>query len=224
MSQVPITAVLFDLDNTLIDRSEAFERLFGHWYDTLPDTGRPPDREAFVSRMANYGIGYAPIPDIYTEMLEVWLGSFSSLDAAVEAHFAAMPEMVGLDPKTDAMLRRFRDKGVPVGVVTNGGSETQWGKLRNTGIADLVTACVVSEEFGAWKPAPAIFEHALTLIGAEAESTVFVGDNSEHDILGAIGVGMRTAWMSLGREWEIESGRPDYVLDAVWEAEDIVAF
>ena len=224
MSQVPITAVLFDLDNTLIDRSEAFERLFGHWYDTLPDTGRPPDREAFVSRMANYGIGYAPIPDIYTEMLEVWLGSFSSLDAAVEAHFAAMPEMVGLDPKTDAMLRRFRDKGVPVGVVTNGGSETQWGKLRNTGIADLVTACVVSEEFGAWKPAPAIFEHALKLIGAEAESTVFVGDNSEHDILGAIGVGMRTAWMSLGREWEIESGRPDYVLDAVWEAEDIVAF
>ena len=141
-----------------------------------------------------------------------------------EAHFAAMPEMVGLDPKTDAMLRRFRDKGVPVGVVTNGGSETQWGKLRNTGIADLVTACVVSEEFGAWKPDPAIFEHALKLIGAEAESTVFVGDNSEHDILGAIGVGMRTAWMSLGREWEIESGRPDYVLDAVWEAEDIVAF
>lgn len=224
MSQVPITAVLFDLDNTLIDRSEAFERLFGHWYDTLPSTGRPPDREAFVSRMANYGIGYAPIPDIYTEMLEVWLGSFSSLDAAVEAHFAAMPEMVGLDPKTDAMLRRFRDKGVPVGVVTNGGSETQWGKLRNTGIADLVTACVVSEEFGARKPDPAIFEHALTLIGAEAESTVFVGDNSEHDILGAIGVGMRTAWMSLGREWEIESGHPDYVLDAVWEAEDIVAF
>ena len=224
MSQTPITAVLFDLDNTLIDRSEAFERLFGHWYDTLPGTGRPPDREAFVSSMANYGIGYAPIPDIYAEMLEVWLGSFPSLDAAVEAHFAAMPEMVGLDPKTDAMLRRFRDRGVPVGVVTNGGAETQWGKLRNTGIADLVTACVVSEEFGAWKPDPAIFEHALELVGAEAESTVFVGDNSEHDILGAIGVGMSTAWMSLGREWEIESGRPDYVLDAVWEAENIVAF
>ena len=173
--------------------------------------------------MARYGIGYAPIPEIYEEMLEVWLGSFSSLDAAVEAHFAMMPEVVGLHPNTEAMLKRFRDEGIPVGVVTNGGTETQWGKLRKTGIADLVTACVVSQEFGAWKPDPAIFNHALHLIGADAESTLFVGDNSEHDILGAIGVGMRTAWMSLDREWEIESAYPDYILNAVWEAEGLVS-
>ncbi len=223
MTDRPITSILFDLDNTLIDRSEAFERLFGHWYDTLPTPDRPPDREEFVSRMARYGIGYAPIPEIYEEMLEVWLGSFSSLDAAVEAHFAMMPAVVGLHPDTEAMLKWFRDEGVPVGVVTNGGTETQWGKLRKTGIADLVTACVVSQEFGAWKPDPAIFNHALHLIGAGAESTLFVGDNSEHDILGAIGVGMRTAWMRLGREWEIESARPDYVLNAVWEAEGLVS-
>ena len=224
MSRIPITAVLFDLDNTLIDRYEAFERLFGHWYDTLPAPDRPADRGEFVALMARHGIGYAPLPEIYEEMLKMWMGSFPSLDAAVEAHSTAMPEMVGLDPKTDDMLRRFKDNRVPVGVVTNGGTETQWGKLRKTGIADLVTACVVSEEFGAWKPDPAIFECALALIGAEAGSTVFVGDNAEHDILGATGVGMRTAWMSMGRKWEIESARPDYVLNAVWEAEDIVAF
>ena len=223
MTDQPITSVLFDLDNTLIDRSEAFRRLFRHWYDTLPTPDRPPDREEFVSRMARYGIGYAPIPEIYEEMLEVWLGRFSSLDAAVEAHFAMMPEVVGLHPDTETMLKWFRDEGVPVGVVTNGGTETQWGKMRKTGIADLVTACVVSEEFGAWKPDPAIFNHALHLIGADAESTLFVGDNSEHDILGAIGVGMQTAWMRLGREWEIESAHPDYVLNAVWEAEGLVS-
>ena len=224
MSQVPITAVLFDLDNTLIDRHEAFARLFGHWYDTLPTTDRPPDREAFVSRMARYGIGYASRPDIYRDMLDAWTDSFPSLDAALEAHSSMMPDVVDIHPKTEAMLRRFRSKGVPVGVVTNGTTETQWGKLRNTEIADLVTACVVSEEFGAWKPDPAIFEHALTLIGAAPESTLFVGDNAEHDILGAIGVGMRTAWMSLGRKWEIGQARPDFILNAVWEAEEIVAF
>ena len=82
---------------------------------------------------------------------------------------------------------------------------------------------MVSEEFGTWKPDPAIFYHALGLIGAGAGSTLFVGDNSEHDILGAVGVGMRTAWMCLGREWEIESACPDYVLNAVWEAEGLVS-
>lgn len=223
MSQSPITAVLFDLDNTLIDRYEAFARLFGHWYDTLPAPDRPPDREEFVSRMANYGIGYAPRPEILTDMLNVWPGSFPNLDSALEVHSELMPEVVAIDTKTRVMLERFRARGVSVGVVTNGTTETQWGKLRKTGIADLVTACVVSEEFGVWKPDPAIFEHALGLIGAEAGSTVFVGDNSEHDILGAIGVGMRTAWIRLGREWEIESSRPDFILNAVWEAEGLVS-
>ncbi len=223
MTDQPIAAVLFDLDNTLIDRSDAFARLFGHWYDALPASRRPSDREEFVSRMARYGIGYAPIPEIYRDMLEVWLDSFPSLDAAVEAHFSAMPEMVGIDPRTEAMLKRFRAEGVPVGVVTNGGTQTQWGKLRKTGIANLVTACVVSEELGAWKPDPAIFNHALGLIGTDAISTLFVGDNSEHDILGAIGVGMRTAWMSLGRKWEIVSACPDYSLNAVWEVDELVS-
>ncbi len=223
MTDLPVNAVLFDLDNTLIDRSEAFARLFGHWYDTLPASNRPADRDEFVSLMARRGIGYAPMPDIYRDMLSVWPGSFPSLEAALEAHFSMMPEMAGVDSRTESMLRRFKGRNTPVGVVTNGGTEAQWGKLRKTGIAALVSACVVSEEFGAWKPDAAIFNHALGLIGADADSTLFVGDNPEHDILGAIGVGMRTAWIRLGREWEIESARPDYALNAVWEVEYLIS-
>ena len=222
MTAHPIKSVLFDLDNTLIDRSEAFARLFEQWYQTLPSIGRPIDREEFVSWMARRGNGYEPIPDIYQDMLNDWPGSFSSLDAAVEAHFNTMPNVVGLHSKTEAMLRRFRSLGVPVGVVTNGDSKTQWGKLRNTGIAALVEACIVSEDFGTWKPDPAIFRHALELIGAEAESTLFVGDNVEHDIIGAFRMNMRTAWMSLGRAWGAKSPYPDYVVNKVWEVERLV--
>ena len=178
--------------------------------------------EQFVSHMGCRGNGYEPIPNIYQDMLDEWPGSFSSLDAAVEAHFNLMPKVVALHTETEAMLRRFRSHGVSIGVVTNGGSKTQWGKLRNTGIAALVEACVVSEEFGARKPDPAIFRHALELIGAEAESTLFVGDNVEHDIIGAFHMNMRTAWMSLGRAWGAKLPHPDYVVNKVWEVERVV--
>ena len=223
LSTNPIEAVIFDLDNTLVNRYEAFLRLFEHWYDTLPVGGRPADRDAFIVRMARHADYYEPLADIYLDMLRVWPGSISNVDETVEAHSNLMPEMVRLNSRTEEMLRRFRVEAIPVGVVTNGATTTQWGKLRNAGIADLVTACVISEEFGARKPDPSIFTHAMKLIGASPESTLFVGDSPEDDIVGADAVGMSTAWISLGREWEITSIQPDYVLHEVWEVEKLVA-
>ena len=217
-----IGSVLFDLDNTLIDRSEAFQRLFDHWYRVLPQAGRPPDRQEFVSKMALRGNGYEPIADIYRDMLDEWPICFPGLDEAVEAHFNMMPRVVSAHPNTEAMLKRFRAYGIPVGVVTNGDSETQRGKLRNTGIESLVACCVVSEEYGVRKPDPSIFHHALGLLGAEAESTLFVGDNAEEDIAGAAGVNIQTAWISLGRGWEVRFSSPDHTINKVWEVDQIV--
>ena len=98
----------------------------------------------------------------------------------------------------------------------------QWAKVRNTGVADLVDAVVVSEEFGVNKPDPAIFNHALNLIGASPSETLFVGDNTVADIGGAIGVGMRTAWMSHGRSWEIDRYSPDHVVENVWDVRPLL--
>ena len=110
--------------------------------------------------MAKHADYYEPLADIYLDMLRVWPGSISNVDEMVEAHSKLMPKMVRLNSRTEGMLTRFRAEAIPVGVVTNGATTTQWGKLRSAGIADLVTACVVSEEFGARKPDPSIFTHA----------------------------------------------------------------
>lgn len=224
MSSNSISAVLFDLDNTLVSLSEALTRLYEHWYLTRPARHRPENRETFIKRMNEFdAFGYGTIPDIYRHMLCMWPGSFLSVDEAVRAHSTLMPQMVRLDTKTGKMLRRFNSVGIPVGVVTNGESILQWGKLRSTGIAHLVTACVVSEDFGAHKPDHSIFTHALELTGASPESTLFVGDNPEHDIIGADALGMTTAWISLGREWTIASVQPTHVLQHVWEVDEMVS-
>ena len=127
-----------------------------------------------------------------------------------------------LDARTEAMLRDLRGAGVPVGVVTNGPTEGQWDKLRRTGVADLVDAAVVSQEFGVNKPDPSIFRRALDLIGAQPSETVFVGDNPVNDIGGARAVGMRTAWIRHGREWDIADYHPTHTLDAVWQVRGLV--
>ena len=219
----PIRAVLFDFDDTLVDTTEALTQLDKLWYGTLPRQNRPATEEEFIARM------FEPTPepfnlrDYYVRMLEeIWPGCFDSVEAALEAHAEAVPDAVSLDPKTREMLRDLKKARVPVGVVTNGPTVMQWAKVRNAGVADLVDAVVVSEEFGVNKPNPAIFKHALDLIGASAQETLFVGDNQEADIGGASGVGMRTAWMSHGRAWTIDAYRPTHVVEHVWEVRPLL--
>ena len=222
LSSEPIRVVLFDLDDTLLDTLEAVVRLQCHWYSTRPCANRPASEEEFVAAMLE------PLPepfnprDVYVRMLNIWPGCFDSVDEGIAAHQETMPRMVRLDSRVEAMLRDLRASGVPTGVVTNGPTEEQWNKMRNTGIADLVDAAVVSQEFGANKPDPSIFRRALDLIGAEVSETIFVGDNAVADIGGAHGVGMRTAWMRHGREWPMPSYHPTHILDAVWEARGLV--
>ena len=212
-----LRAVLFDLDDTLLDRSGAYARLCRHWYRTLPREGRPPDEERFVSRMATWDQAGRAKHECYGSLLRLWPGCFADVEAAIAAHRRLLPEYVTLDPRTRGLLVRLRRDGIRSAVVTNGKGTSQRPKLRNTGIDDLVEAIAVSEEVGVAKPGPEIFQHALAAIDADPATTLFVGDNPVADIGGAKALGMLAAWVHLGRDWELATPRPDYVIDAVWE-------
>ena len=155
-----LRAVLFDLDDTLLDRSGAYARLCRHWYRTLPRAGRPPGEERFVARMAAWDQAGRAKHECYGSLLRLWPGCFADVEAAIAAHRRLLPEFVTVDPRTRALLTRLRREGIRSAVVTNGTSASQRPKLRNTGIDDLVDAIVVSGEVGVAKPEPAIFRHA----------------------------------------------------------------
>ena len=212
-----LRAVLFDLDETLLDRAGAYARLCRHWYRTLPRAGRPPDEQRFVARMAAWDQAGRAKHECYGSLLQLWHGCFADVETAIAAHRRLLPEFVTLDPRTRELLVLLRRDGIRSAVVTNGTRASQRPKLRNTGIDHLVDAIVVSEEVGVAKPEPEIFQHALAAIDADPATTLFVGDNPVADICGAKGLGLLAAWVHLGRDWELATPRPDYVIGAVWE-------
>ena len=226
MAQVPserkITAVLFDLDDTLLDRAGGFVRMCRDWYRTLPISGRPDDEERFVARMAEWDRDGLPKHEIYGNLLRWWPVCFASVEAAIDRHRTQLAQFMPLDPRTRALLVRLRGAGFGTAVVTNGSSASQRSKVRHWGLPGLVDAIVVSEEFGAAKPAAEIFRHALDLVGADPAHTLFVGDRPVADIGGARGVGMRTAWIHHGRRWETAARPPDYTIAGAWEVGDLL--
>ncbi|ODT55417.1 MAG: noncanonical pyrimidine nucleotidase, YjjG family [Paludibacter sp. 47-17] len=74
----------------------------------------------------------------------------------------------------------------PLTLISNGFKETQHRKIASAGIGSYFTHIVLSEEAGALKPDPKIFEYAMQLNGARPEECIMIGDSYAADIQGAI--------------------------------------
>jgi len=78
----------------------------------------------------------------------------------------------------------------PLTLISNGFKETQHRKINSAGIGHYFTHIVLSEEAGALKPDPKIFEYAMQLNNARPEECIMIGDSYAADIQGAINAGI----------------------------------
>ena len=96
------------------------------------------------------------------------------------------PTMPGARELVQALHQRAQ-----VVILTNGVAFAQYGKLRHSGLMPFIDYVIISEEIGAEKPLPAIFEAALYRANVTDKSTVLmVGDSPESDIQGAANAGI----------------------------------
>jgi putative hydrolase of the HAD superfamily len=195
-----IRALLFDLDNTLVDRDDAFRR----WAAVFVGTHFPPDQTlhgAAVERIIQLdNDGYCLRADLFRQIRARYPFIEPGVDNLVAAFYSQFPDHMRLAEEATHLLDGLHRVGLPFGIVTNG-SPTQLQKIHALGL-DLRTSCIfVSELVGCRKPEAAIFQAAADCLGVAPESILFVGDNPEADIWGAHGVGMMTAWLHRSRTW-----------------------
>ncbi len=217
----PVHGVLFDLDNTLAARDEAFAAWLG-WFarERLGLDPADPETEATVARLlARDAGGHNPK-----------LGFFQALKADFPALAGEPADLLAdlrrrlpdhlppLEAGTVGLLAALDRAGVPWGVVTNG-AETQYLKLRRLGLEGRGRCVVVSEVVGVHKPDSAIFRLAAGHLGVEPARILFVGDHPRKDVVGAAGVGMATAWLRRGRAWPVDLAEtpPTHEIDALAE-------
>jgi len=102
-------------------------------------------------------------------------------------------------------------RGIPLGVITNGNTDQQMRKLHRMGILGRFSVVVVSESAGHAKPACAIFHHACSSIGRPPEACVFVGDDWERDVDGALNAGLSPVWVERDSERTQEQTRVPHI-------------
>jgi putative hydrolase of the HAD superfamily len=100
---------------------------------------------------------------------------------------------LGLAPEIGPTLERLRADGLVLGIVCDAGF-TGGAILREflagEGLLEHFSGWGFSDEVGAYKPDPRIFEAALGMLGAEPAAAVHVGDLRRTDVAGARAIGM----------------------------------
>ncbi|MBA4408076.1 MAG: noncanonical pyrimidine nucleotidase, YjjG family [Odoribacter sp.] len=95
-----------------------------------------------------------------------------------------------LFPCTIETLTTLNARGYQMHIITNGFSEVQRDKLRNSGLAGFFSKIFISEEIHTTKPHRQIFEHALKTTNAKKGTSIMIGDSWETDIEGALEFGI----------------------------------
>jgi putative hydrolase of the HAD superfamily len=201
-----VKAVLFDLDDTLIDHRHAARcAMVGVRERFAPF--RTVSLEAFESEHHRIldllhhevAIGRRPVDEARIERyrrLFAFVGDDGRhASAAAELHRRVYQASRRPVDGALALLEALR-ADVRIAVVTNNTVAEQSEKLATFGLAPLVGALVTSEEIGAAKPDERIFLAALQRLDVTGDEAVMVGDSWLHDVQGALGAGIAAVWFN----------------------------
>lgn len=240
-----IQAVIFDLDDTLIDWSQPQMS----WADyTRPMTDR---LHGFLS---NAGHRLPASDEFYTCLSQEvqrewdsaraeWKGAsfrealrrtlqICDVDASridIEELMRAydwqpMPGVVLFD---DALhvLAELRRRGYKLGLITNS-FLPMWMRdveLRHYELIDLFDARTTSGDAGYMKPHPAIYRQMMAELDVAPGRSLFVGDRPEHDIAGANKAGMISVLMDPPHlQREVGENKPDFTIETLSELLEIL--
>jgi len=183
-------AVLFDLDQTILDRTQSLNA-FVLWQARGMLRNSVTDAHEFCNRFIDLDANGTVWKDaVYSALIEEFKISDWSVQELLKSYELCFSGFCKPKPNIVPAIQLLHHEGYKLGVVSNGKSPFQERNFNALGLAQWFDAVVVSESVGCRKPEPEIFHIACDKLGTSAERCVFVGDNAEADILGANNVGM----------------------------------
>lgn len=220
-----LRAVIFDLDNTLIDFTAMKERAVESAVDAMIDAGLPMDREEARRKIyAIYereGIEYQRVFD---DFLVQALGEidYKVLASGIVAYRRAREASLVPYTHVAMTLVDLLKRGLRLAVVSDAPRREAWLRLCYLQLHHLFDLVITFDDTGHRKPSPVPFRRALSDLGVTPDQTLMVGDWPERDMVGAAKVGIRTVFARYGDTFGTQDSGADFEIDDICELLDIV--
>ncbi|MDB2589385.1 HAD-IA family hydrolase [Bacteroidia bacterium] len=101
---------------------------------------------------------------------------------------------------------------VSIGILTNGFTETQRIKLRESGIGQWIDFVQTSEEIREAKPNRAFFTKAFESCKTHAQNCIYIGDNLKTDVEGGMNAGICTSHFNYSNISELSTSISNHSL------------
>ncbi|WP_110933237.1 HAD family hydrolase [Paenibacillus bouchesdurhonensis] len=192
-----IKAIIFDLDNTLLDRTSTFRSFTNVFIETyfnhLEMTQEICERIIYLDQD-----GYKDKSELFSQLIDElpWSGVIPQKLDLLNFYTTEYVKCAILMDRAREVITHFRKK-YTMALITNGQTLIQHGKINQLGIRDDFDLIIVSEEAGVKKPNPRIFEMAIEELQLKPEECVYIGDHPINDIEGAARIGMETIWIKV---------------------------
>ena len=189
-----VQAVIFDLYGTLIYEPD-FEGCFPA-LATAIGVGVDEYRRARRTTMLASTVGRLPTVEARARAILAELGrpiEDSVVARQIEIERQARWSTVRIYPATLPTLRALRERGLPLGLVSDCTAIMGRPIPERFGVLALLDAVALSYEVGHAKPAPAIYRRVIDALGVPPENCLYVGDGGSDELNGASALGMITA-------------------------------
>ncbi|MBI4057230.1 MAG: HAD-IA family hydrolase [Elusimicrobia bacterium] len=220
-----IKAVIFDIDNTLMDFMRMKRAAVEAAVEAMIDAGLPVVKEEMVKK----------IFDVYWEegvedqniFDKVFLKEFGQIDyktlaAGILGYRRAKEGHMTLYPHVHLTLTALMKLGIKMVIISDAPRLLAWLRIVQLGVHHYFDHVITWEDVGAKKPDPKPFLRALELLQTKPEETLMVGDWADRDVAGAKNLKIKTAWAKYGDEFHTQESGADYELRDIQELISII--
>lgn len=220
-----IRAIIFDLDNTLVDFIAMKHAAIQAAILAMVDAGlKIPKEEAEKKIYKIYDEEGIEDQKVFDKFLTKEFGQidYRIHAAGIIGYRRAREAALVLYPHVQLALMELVKRGLRLAVVSDAPRLQAWLRLCQLKLHHFFDVVITYDDTKKRKPDPQPFVRALETLKVNYDETIMVGDWAERDIIGAKSLGMKTVFARYGDRFDTENSGADYEINDILELLDIV--
>jgi len=220
-----IKAIIFDLDNTLLDFVKMKQFAVKAAITAMIEAGLNVDEEKAYKDIFDLYVSKGwENQQVFDDYLNQTVGNVSNkiLAAGIVSYRRAREATLLVYPNVNKTLIELIKMGIQLSVVSDAPSREAWMRLYYLNLHHVFDPVLTFDDTGVRKPSPKPFEMALEIMKSTPDQVLMIGDWPERDVVGAKQIGIKTIFARYGDTFGTVDSGADWDVNDIYELVDIV--